>query len=91
MKLKLLLLALSALQAVLADTLFTDLIITDVDKGPEAYIRMPQYTMNATGPVTNLTSSDIACGMLAFFALSNLNIHSQFKALLMFDRVQWDY
>ncbi|PMD36081.1 glycoside hydrolase family 61 protein [Hyaloscypha variabilis F] len=62
MKLKLLLLALSALQAVLADTLFTDLIITDVDQGPGACIRMPQYTTNATAPVTDLTSSDIACG-----------------------------
>ena len=67
MTMQLLVLALSAIQAVMAGTLFTDLIVTDVDQGPGACIRMPQYTTNTTAPVTDLTSSDMACGMLSFF------------------------
>lgn len=59
------LLALSAIQAVIAHTLFTNLIIADVDQGPGACIRMPLYTTSATAPVTDLSSPDMACGMLS--------------------------
>ncbi|KAE9371285.1 carbohydrate-binding module family 18 protein [Stipitochalara longipes BDJ] len=65
-------LALSALQAVMANTLFTDLIITDVDQGPGACIRMPQYTTNSTAPVTDLTSPNIACGYNGTFGVSRV-------------------
>ncbi len=53
-----------AIQAVEAQTLFTDLIVTDVDQGPGACIRMPLYIVGATLPVTDLSSDDMACGML---------------------------
>lgn len=63
MKMRSLAIALSALQAVIAHTLFSDLIVTNVDQGAGACIRMPQYTTNATSPVTDLNSPDLACGM----------------------------
>lgn len=63
MNMRSLAIVLSALQAVMAQTLFSDLIVTDVDQGAGACIRMPQYTTNATAPVTDLTSPDLACGM----------------------------
>jgi hypothetical protein len=66
MKIRSLALALSAIQAAIAQTLFTDLIVTDADQGPGACIRMPLYTTGATSPVTDLTSNDMACGMLGF-------------------------
>ena len=55
-----------AIQAIQAQTLFTDLIVTDVDQGPGACIRMPLYIAGATSPVTDLSSDDMAYGMLAF-------------------------
>jgi hypothetical protein len=63
MKIRSLAIALSAVQAVIAQTLFTDLIVTDADQGPGACIRMPLYTTGATSPVTDLTSNEMACGM----------------------------
>jgi hypothetical protein len=66
MKIRSLAIALSAIQAAIAQTLFTDLIVTYADQGPGACIRMPLYTTGATSPVTDLTSNDMACGMLGF-------------------------
>jgi hypothetical protein len=65
MKVSSVIFALSAIQAVIAHTLFTNLIVADVDQGPGACIRMPLYTTNATAPVTDLSSPGMACGMLS--------------------------
>jgi len=54
--------AFTAIQAVAAQTLFTTLFVNDVNQGNGTCIRMPWYIQNATAPVTDLTSDDMACG-----------------------------
>ena len=77
-----------AIQAIQAQTLFTDLIVTDVDQGPGACIRMPLYIAGATSPVTDLSSDDMACGMIDWPILHWKQ--KKFEPLLIVYSVQWD-
>lgn len=45
-----------------AHTLFTTLFVNDVDQGDGTCVRMPMTSHNATFPVNNLASNDMACG-----------------------------
>lgn len=53
---------LAAIQAVSAHTLFTTLFVNDVDQGDGTCVRMPMTPNNATFPVNDLSSTDMACG-----------------------------
>jgi hypothetical protein len=54
--------ALAAIQAAAAQTLFTTLFVNDADQGDGTCVRMPCYKQNATAPVTDIVSDDMACG-----------------------------
>jgi hypothetical protein len=54
--------AITALQVVAAQTLFTTLFVNDVNQGNGTCVRLPWYEKNATNPVTDLISDDIVCG-----------------------------
>ena len=61
MKFRSLTLALCAIRVVAAQTMFTNLIVMDVDQGAGTCLHMPLYATNATAPITDLTSPDMAC------------------------------
>lgn len=45
-----------------AHTVMTTLFVDNVDQGDGVCIRMPMTPQNATFPILNLASSDMACG-----------------------------
>ncbi|KAH7370365.1 glycoside hydrolase, partial [Rhexocercosporidium sp. MPI-PUGE-AT-0058] len=49
-------------QPVTCHTLFTNLFINDIDQGDGTCVRMPMDAHNATDPVNDLDSRDMACG-----------------------------
>ena len=62
MKLYLLAVVLAALQAVAGHTVFTTFFVNDVNQGDGTCVRMPMTPNNATNPVNDLASDDMACG-----------------------------
>ncbi|KAF4634120.1 hypothetical protein G7Y89_g3989 [Cudoniella acicularis] len=62
MKLSTLTCTLAALQTAAAHTVFTTLFVNDVDQGDATCVRMPTTPSNATFPINDLSSSDMACG-----------------------------
>ncbi|RDL39856.1 uncharacterized protein BP5553_04196 [Venustampulla echinocandica] len=62
MRISTLTVALAALQTVAAHTVFTTLFVDGVDQGDGTCVRMPMTPSNATDPVNDLASSDMACG-----------------------------
>ncbi|KAG9238511.1 glycoside hydrolase family 61 protein [Amylocarpus encephaloides] len=54
--------ALVALQTVAAHTVFTTLLINDVNQGDGTCVRMPLNPPTATAPVNDLASNDMVCG-----------------------------
>lgn len=65
MKLFSLTLALAALQTAAGHTVFTTLFVNDVDQGDGTCVRMPMTPDNATDPINDLASNDMACGKFA--------------------------
>lgn len=61
MKISTLLLAGVAARVATAHTLFTTLFINDADQGDGTCIRMPMTPNNATDPISDLSSEDMAC------------------------------
>ncbi|TVY30209.1 putative endo-beta-1,4-glucanase D, partial [Lachnellula hyalina] len=53
---------LAALQMGTAHTVFTTLFINDVNQSPATCVRMPTTSNNATFPINDLKSDDMACG-----------------------------
>jgi hypothetical protein len=53
---------LAILQQAFAHTVFTTLFVNDVNQGDGTCIRMPKTPSNATYPVLNAQSWDMACG-----------------------------
>ncbi|TVY46521.1 putative endo-beta-1,4-glucanase D [Lachnellula occidentalis] len=54
--------ALAALQMSTAHTVFTTLFINEVNQSPGTCVRMPMTPNNATFPINDLKSDDMACG-----------------------------
>ncbi|OCL03194.1 lytic polysaccharide monooxygenase [Glonium stellatum] len=61
-KIQSVLLALAAARSVFAHTTFTTFYVDGVDQGPGVAMRMNKTPANASFPVQNLASSDMACG-----------------------------
>ena len=62
MKLCILSAALAASPLISCHTVFTTLFINDIDQGDGTCTRMPMTPSNATYPVNDLSSNDMACG-----------------------------
>jgi len=62
MKLYILAVALAAVQAVAGHTVFTTFFVDDINQGDGTCVRMPMTPNNATDPVNDLASDDMACG-----------------------------
>lgn len=55
--------ALAALEIVASHTVFTTLSINEINQNPGACVRMPMTPSNATAPMNDPGSDDMACGM----------------------------
>lgn len=62
LKTNFLLLAAYAVQRATAHTAFTNFFINGVDQGDEVAVRMSNVMSQATFPIPNVTSPDMACG-----------------------------
>lgn len=49
---------------VFSHTVFTTLFVDDVDQGDGTCVRMNMTPQNSTYPIIDLSSNDMACGML---------------------------
>jgi hypothetical protein len=54
--------ALGAIQSATAHTIFTNFYVDGVDQGAATCVRMNMTPDNATSPVEDLASNDMACG-----------------------------
>jgi len=63
MKLRSLVFAAGVCQQAMAHTLFTTLFVNDINQGDGTCIRMPRNPEKSTGPVIDLGSQEMACGM----------------------------
>lgn len=61
--------SLAGIDIVVGHTLFTNLIINDIDQGAGTCVRMPKNPSTATNPINNLAGKEMACGE---FKLSTL-------------------
>ena len=59
---KSLLLAATAISAVRAHTTFTDFFVDGIPQGDGTCVRMNQNIQQATFPISDVTSDDMACG-----------------------------
>ncbi|KAL2066489.1 hypothetical protein VTL71DRAFT_2560 [Oculimacula yallundae] len=55
-------LSLGALRSVAGHSVFTTLFVNDIDQGDGTCVRMPMDAHNATNPISDLSSSAMACG-----------------------------
>ena len=63
MKISTLIAALTAISTVASHTVFITLFVNDVGQGDGTCVRMPMTPSNATFPINDLSSNDMACGM----------------------------
>jgi hypothetical protein len=68
---------LAAISTVVGHTVFTTLFVDDVDQGDGTCVRMPMTPSNATFPVNDLSSNDMACGKYKLGGLYRPKIHRE--------------